>query len=104
MQYAALVGGRHTGTDLPRDLDRLLLRKATDAAEQRRQILPVDVLHRQERLAVGVADVVGAADVAVRDRTRDANLVVELREALRIVHQVIGEEFAGDGELGPGSC
>ena len=49
VQHAALVRGGDPGADLPRDLDRLVLRKAADAAEQRRQILAVHVLHRQER-------------------------------------------------------
>ena len=96
MQHATFVRRRDPGANLPRDLDRLLLRKAADAVQQRRQILPVHVLHRQERAAVGVADVVGAADVAVGDGARDADLVVELREARRVVHQFIGKQLERD--------
>ena len=50
------------------------------ALQQPGEILAVDVLHRQEDAAVGLADVVDAADVAVRHLARDAHLVVELRE------------------------
>ena len=65
-------------------LERLVLWQPADAPQQRRQILAVHVLHREERVAVGFADVVDAADVRVRDLAREANLVVELREARRI--------------------
>ena len=64
-------------------LHRLVLRQPTDAPEQRREILAVDVLHRQETAAVRFAEVVQAADVPVRDLARDAQLVVELRRAAR---------------------
>ena len=80
MQHAALVGGGDAGAQLARDLDRLVLRDAADAPEQRREVLAVDVLHRQEPAPVGVAEVVQAADVLVRHLARDAQLVVELRE------------------------
>ena len=48
--------------------------------EQRREILAADVLHRQERLAVGLADVVDAADVGMRDLPRDADLAAKARQ------------------------
>ena len=62
-----VVGRGQTGAELPRDLHRLVLRQAADAAQQRRQVLAVDVLHREEVLAVDLADVVDAADVGVGD-------------------------------------
>ena len=81
MQHAAVVRGGDAGAELPRDLHRLVLRQPADPAQQRRQVLAVDVLHRQEAVAVGLAEVVEAADVLVRDLPRDAQLVVEAREA-----------------------
>ena len=80
VEHAALVRGGDAGAELARELDRLVLRDAADAAEQRRQVLAVDVLHREEAAAVGVAEVVEPADVLVRDLPRDAQLVVKLRE------------------------
>ena len=80
MQHAALVRRRDARGQLPGELDRLVLRNPADAAEQRRQILAVDILHRQEAPAVGVAEVVEADDVLVRDLAGDAQLVVELRQ------------------------
>ena len=51
MDHAALVGGREAGADLPRDLERLVLRQTADTPQQRRQILAVHVLHRQEEMS-----------------------------------------------------
>ena len=53
----------------------------------RREILAVDVLHRQEQLAVDFADVVDAADVRMRDLPRGPHLVVELRQPRRIARR-----------------
>ena len=80
MQHAALVRRGDAGAQLPRDLDRFVVRQAADPAEQRGQILAVDVLHRDELAAIGLAEIVEAADVLVRYLTRDPQLVVELRE------------------------
>ena len=65
MKHAAFVRGRDAGAELPRDLHRLVMRQATDAAQQRGQILAVHVLHRQEPPAAGLAKVVEAAHVLV---------------------------------------
>ena len=48
MQDAALVRRGEAGAELPRDLDRLVLRQPADASQQRREIFAVDVLHRHE--------------------------------------------------------
>src|SRR5581483_571848 len=63
---AAVVRRRDAGAQLPRDVERFVLRKAPDAAEQRAEILAVHVLHRQKRTAVRFAEVVEADDVLVR--------------------------------------
>ena len=76
MQDAAIVGGGNPRAELPREVDRLVLWDAADAAEQRRKILAVDILHREEAAAVRVAEVVEPADVLVRHLSRDAQFVV----------------------------
>jgi len=96
VQHAALVRGGHAGTELARDLDRFVLRNAADPAEQRREVLAVDVLHREKPPAVGVAEIVEAADVLVRHLARDAQLVVELREPRRIGGGALGQELQRD--------
>ena len=76
---------------------RLVLRQPADAAQQRRQILAVDVLHREEELAVELADVVDAADVRVRDLPRRPHFVVELREPHGIAARDRGRNFSATG-------
>ena len=60
------------------------------------EVFAVHVLHRQEPAAVGVAEVVQAADVLVRDLARDAQLVVELRPARGIAPRRLGQELQRD--------
>ena len=97
VQHAPLVRGGEAGAQLPRHLDRLVLRQPPDAAQQRREVLAVDVLHREVRPAVDLADVVHAADVLVGDLARDAHLVVELREARGIGGDGLGQELQRHG-------
>ena len=52
------------------------------------EILAVDVLHREERAAVDLVDVVDAADVGVRDLPRHPHFGVELRQARGIAIDV----------------
>ena len=97
MEDAALVRRGQAGAHLPRELDRLVLRDASDPAEQRREIFAVDVLHREKPAAVGFAEVVQAADVLVRHLARDAQLVVELRQVHGVGGDGVGQEFQRDG-------
>ncbi len=83
----ALVRGGQAGANLARDLERALLGEASDAAQERRQILAVDVLHREERAAVDLVDVVDAADVGVRDLPRHPDFGVQLRQPWRDRHR-----------------
>ena len=71
MDDAALMRGGDAGAELPRDRDGAVFREAADATEQRGEILAVDVLHREEAAAVGLAKVVEAADVPVRDLAQE---------------------------------
>ena len=84
------------GAELPRDLDRLVLRDPADAAEQRREILAVHVLHREDAAAVRVAEVVETADVLVRHLARDAELVVKLPEPRIVRGDARREELQRD--------
>ncbi len=76
-----------------RDLERAILRKATYSPEQRREILAVHVLHRQERVALDFIDVVHAADVRMRHLPRHPHLRVELGEPRGIAVHVPRQEF-----------
>ena len=90
---AAVVRRRDAGAQLPRDVERFVLRKAPDAAEQRAEILAVHVLHRQKRTAVRFAEVVEADDVLVRHLPRDAQLVVKLGQTRCVARDGLGQEL-----------
>ena len=90
------MSGREARADLPRDLDRTVLRKASDALQQRSEIFTVDVLHREKRVAVGFIDVVDAAHVGMRDLARHAHFGVQLREPGGIAVDIRGEKLEGD--------
>ncbi len=90
---APLVRGGEAGADLSRDLERAILRKAPYSPEQRREILAVHVLHRQERVALDFIDVVHAADVRMRHLPRHPDLRVELGEPRGIPVHVAPQEF-----------
>ena len=46
-------------------------------APQQTQILAIDVLHRKMRCLVEFADIVNAADVRMRDLSRNSDLIVK---------------------------
>ena len=96
MHDPALVGRGQAGADLPRNLEPAILRKASDAAEERREVLAVHVLHREERVAVDFVDVVDTADVRVRDLAGHPHFGVELGQARRIAVDVSGQELQRD--------
>ena len=80
MQNFAVVCRREAGAQLPCQLERLVRWQPADAPQQRREILAVDVLHREEVLAVGFADVVHAAHVRMGDLPRQPDFLMEARE------------------------
>jgi len=74
VQDPAIVRRREPRAELPRELERLVLREAPDAAKQRREVLAVHVFHREKVPAVHLADVVDAAHVGVRHGPRRTDL------------------------------
>ena len=96
MHDAPFMRRGKAGADLPGDFESALLREAADPAEQRRQVLAVHVLHREERVAVHLVDVVDAADVRMGDLARHPDFGVELGQARRIAIDVRREELERD--------
>lgn len=78
------VSGGEAGTDFAGDLDGLVGRQATDAAEQGGEVFAVEIFHREEGKAFGFTDVVDAANVGVGDLAGDADLGVEAFEPARV--------------------
>ena len=97
VEHATLVRRREPGAELPGHVDGGIVRQAADAPQQRRQVLPVDELHREERVAVGLADVVDAADVRMRDVARHAHLAAETLDAVGVGAIASGRNLSATG-------
>ena len=95
VQHALVVRCRQTSADLACDLDRFVRGQAADAAQQRRQVFAVYVLHRKKNLIVGLADVVDATHVGMRDAPRDAHLIAKAFEG-PLVGCGLGQELERD--------
>ncbi len=93
MQHPAFVCRGQPGAELSCDVERLVLGQPADASQQRGQILAIDVLHRQEGQAVGLADVVHPADVLVSDLAGEPHFVVELGQARGIAFERCRQEL-----------
>ena len=80
MEDAAFVGGSEAGADFAGELDGFILGEAADAAEERCEVLAVDVFHGEEVEAFDHAEVVDSADVGVADLAGYADFVSEADE------------------------
>src|SRR5271166_329518 len=81
------MGGRQTGADLMRGLQSLVRWQTTYAAQQRRQVLTVDVLHSEKMLPAHLTDVVYATDIRVRNLASVTDLSMKSCESRGIVLQ-----------------
>ena len=86
--------------DLGRDLQRLVERERPllEAGGER---LPVEMRHDEEVRAVGVADVVDAADMRMIERRDGARLALEPRAQVGIAGDVRREDLDGDAAIEP---
>ena len=71
----------------PTDLSRLVVGQPADPAQQRLQILAVDVFHREEVVAVGLAGVEDPADVGMGDLASDLHLFHQACQPLLVFLQ-----------------
>lgn len=97
VQNAPFVGGSEAGTELLRDLDRLVLRQPADPTQQAPQIFAVDELHREELFAVDVSNVIDGTDVRMGNLTGQADFVAKELESGRVAGSALRKEFEGDG-------
>ena len=79
MEDAAFVRRGKAGADLSNNLDCVVRRETADAAQQRREVFAVHVLHRHERTAVPFADVMNPTDIGMRNLAGRAGLVAQAR-------------------------
>src|SRR5687767_2947003 len=96
MKDSTVVSGAETGADLACDLDCLVGGQPADAAEQGRELLALDELHREKVPAVNLADVVNAADVLVRHLSRHAHFTMKTRQRRAVGEETIGQKLERD--------
>lgn len=100
MDHAAVVRGRESRGDLPREVERPVFGEPAHALERGGEVLTVDVFHRDEELCSGacldLADVVHAAHVRMRDLPRHAHFVVKLGELVGVGADAGGQELDRD--------
>ena len=92
-------GGERRGRSGCRALPTSSARQRPAARDELGERLAVDVLHRDERAAVVLADVVDAHDVRVREPRGEACLAQEARAQLVVAREVLGEALQRDGTV-----
>ena len=95
MQQSAIMRGGQAGADLVRGLQSLVRGQAADAAQQRREVLAVDVLHGEKVLAVHLADVVNPTDIRMRNLAGVPHLRMKPGESRGIVLERGGKKLQG---------
>jgi hypothetical protein len=80
MEHTLVVGRSKPRTQFPAHAQSPLHGQPPGSAEQRRQVLSVDELHRQEDFPIGFADIVDAIDVGVGHPSSQADLAVKSRQ------------------------
>jgi len=96
VHHTAFVYCGETGAHLMRDGERPIFRKPADAAEERREVLSVHVLHRDERVSFDFIDVVDAADVGMRHLPGHSHFGVQLGEPCGIFIYIGRQELQRD--------
>lgn len=87
------MGRGQRGAQAAGDLHCLIGRQPTDATQQRCQVFAVNILHREERHAIPLADIVDPANVGVRYLAGDPNLGMKARQRGAIPGQGVGQEL-----------
>jgi hypothetical protein len=95
MQQSTIMRGRQASADLVRGLQSLVRRQAPDAPQQGRKVLPVDVFHGEEVLAVHLTDVVDPTDIRVRNLAGVPYFGVKSGERRGIILERGGKKLEG---------
>ena len=95
VQHALVVRCGKSGGEPSRHLGGLVGRQPADPPEQAGEVLALHELHREEREAVHLGDVVHAADVRVGDLPGRAHLAPEPHEPVAVADERLGQELQG---------
>lgn len=96
VEHTGRMCGREPGTELARDVDRLVFGQAADAPEERREVLPIHVFHREEVVPLELPDIEDAADVRVRHLPGRADLPVKPGQRGGVAQERLRQKLQGD--------
>ena len=96
MQHSTAMSGGEAGTQLLRDLNRFVFGQASDAPQQRLQVLAVDEFHGEKEHAFALANVIHATDVGMRDLPCHAHFRIELIAPAGALSMFGGEKLECD--------
>jgi hypothetical protein len=84
MQNATIVRRGKSGHQLACNVESLFVGEIPDALDQRLQVLAIDVLHREEVTPLEFGNIVGPADIRMRQLSRDPHFGEKTFAAHRI--------------------
>src|SRR5689334_18459063 len=96
MDDAALVSSGETRADLTRNLDGFIEGEAANPADEGRQVLAVNIFHREKRSAVRVADIEHTANVGMRHLAGDTNFRMKTRQRCCVGRKTSRKKLNGD--------
>jgi hypothetical protein len=96
MEHTDGVRGRDTLGDCTEDAQGALDGQTPGAAQQGREALAVDDLHRQKAHVLVLTEVVDTQDVGVRDRARERDFAPKVIERLGVARTLRPDDLEGD--------
>ena len=97
MQNTLSVSRRQARAKLAGNFNCFILRESANAAEQGRPVLPVDVFHGDECLAVDLSHVIDPANIGMGNAASDADFVAETFEQSFVACGGIRQKLQCDG-------
>src|SRR5688500_18124835 len=97
MKHTDVVRGVETRANLACELNRFINRKTADATQKRRELLTLDVFHREEVATISFADVVNPADILVTHLSCHAHFTMKPGEGSAIGQEMVRQKLQRDG-------
>src|SRR5918998_782756 len=96
MQHTYIVSGVEAGANLTRELNRFINRKTAYASQKRRELLTLDVFHRQKVASIRLTNVVNAANVLVAHLSCHAHFTMKPGKGSAVAQEMIRQKLKRD--------
>src|SRR5579864_2279439 len=87
MNDAAFVSCCQSGADLARDFDSFVCGKPSDAADDGSKVFAINVLHREKRNAINIANIKNAANIGMRNLARNTHFGMKTGQSCGILRK-----------------